>query len=265
MEDLKIADIFISYASEDIARAKSLAEALEKKRLTVWWDRKILPGETFDEVISGALSAAKCVIVLWSHASVKSSWVKEEADEAARRKILVPALIDDVEIPLGFRRIQAAQLKDWYREYGEHNTEYEKLLQSVANILHVMPTHISPEKPVILEPSVQPPSYEWYAELISKDQSNRELCIHLTRDQHIVEFKYGTVGIMNNYIVKVDGEVVGQGGRQPFTDTFKMDFCIADGSQQAPATIEVAMSEKPFQYIKKFRVTVGGHQLYEEG
>ena len=76
--------IFISYASQDRLKAQVLATALEGQGLDVWWDRKILPGQAFDDVISKALGAAECVIVLWSKASVTSDWVREEASEAAR-------------------------------------------------------------------------------------------------------------------------------------------------------------------------------------
>jgi hypothetical protein len=59
-------DIFISYASDDRAIAKSLAEALGKQDWTVWWDRQIPPGRSYDDVIEDALNTARCVIVLWS-------------------------------------------------------------------------------------------------------------------------------------------------------------------------------------------------------
>jgi|SRR6516164_149019 hypothetical protein len=76
-------------------------------------DRVIPPGKSFDAVLEQALDAAKCVVVLWSSSSVTSDWVKVEASEAARRRILTPALIANVTIPLEFRRIQAASLVDW--------------------------------------------------------------------------------------------------------------------------------------------------------
>jgi hypothetical protein len=108
-----MADVFISYASGDRARAKAIADALAAHGLSVWWDRTIPPGKVFDEVIEEALDAAKCAVVLWSRASVASSWVKAEAAEAMRRQILVPAFIEDVKIPLEFRRLQAADLSQW--------------------------------------------------------------------------------------------------------------------------------------------------------
>jgi hypothetical protein len=70
---------------------------------------------------------------LWSRTSVSSKWVKTEASEGDRRGILIPVLIDDVKIPLAFRRIHAADLKDWggklpYPGFGN-------LLKAVAGIL----------------------------------------------------------------------------------------------------------------------------------
>ena len=108
-----MAQIFISYASADRERARLLAAAVESKGYSVWWDRQIAPGRRFDEVIEEALNAASCVVVLWSTTSVKSDWVKTEAAEAASRKLLIPALIDNTRIPLEFRRLQAADLSKW--------------------------------------------------------------------------------------------------------------------------------------------------------
>lgn len=111
-----MADIFVSYASEDRSRTEPIAKALEEYGWSVWWDRTIPPGKTFDQVIEEAITAAKCVVVLWSEKSIKSDWVKEEATIGKRRRVLVPAKIDPVEPPLGFGLIQAADLTDWKTE-----------------------------------------------------------------------------------------------------------------------------------------------------
>ena len=111
-----MSDIFISYASEDRDRVKPLAKALENQGWSVWWDRTIPPGKTFDQVIEEAINAARCVVVLWSKISIKSDWVKEEANIGKERNILVPARIDPVDLPLGFGRIQAADLTNWEAE-----------------------------------------------------------------------------------------------------------------------------------------------------
>jgi hypothetical protein len=50
----------------------------------VWWDRKSAAGQAFDEAIERELEAAKCIIVLWSQASIDSEWVKNEAAEQRR-------------------------------------------------------------------------------------------------------------------------------------------------------------------------------------
>ncbi|MCX5959855.1 MAG: TIR domain-containing protein [Cyanobacteria bacterium] len=46
-----MADIFLSYASEDRERARLVAQLLEGQSLTVWWDRKIPAGVAYDEPV----------------------------------------------------------------------------------------------------------------------------------------------------------------------------------------------------------------------
>jgi hypothetical protein len=128
-----VSDIFISYKSSDRERILTLVRALEQKGWSVWWDRTIPPGKIFDEVIEEALNGAKCVIVVWSKGSVISEWVKTEAAEGARRAILVPVLIDDVKIPLEFRRIQAASLVDWKGTLPHQG--FDRLSEAIAGIL----------------------------------------------------------------------------------------------------------------------------------
>lgn len=111
-----MADIFISYASEDRDRAGKLASALSSFGWSVWWDRKIIIGQAFDQEIERELETAKSVVVLWSKHSIASEWVKNEAAVASERGVLVPALIDSVKLPLEFRRKQTAELINWKGE-----------------------------------------------------------------------------------------------------------------------------------------------------
>jgi formylglycine-generating enzyme required for sulfatase activity len=129
-----MSDIFISYSSKDRGKAKDIAEALKRQGFSVWWDRSILPGETFDTVIEEALEAAKCVIVLWSKTSVYKEWVRTEASEGKQRGILIPVLIErDVKIPLAFRLMQVADFRDW--EGKLPHPGFDNLLKAVAGIL----------------------------------------------------------------------------------------------------------------------------------
>jgi hypothetical protein len=128
-----MSDIFISYARTDKARAELLASAFSRQGWSVWWDREIPPGKSFDEVIESALNSARCVVVLWSRESVSSRWVKTEAAEGAARGILVPVFIDKVQPPLEFRRIEAADLSDWHGD--SPHAEFDQLLRTVGGLV----------------------------------------------------------------------------------------------------------------------------------
>ncbi len=108
-----MADIFISYSSEDRERVRPLAEALEKRGLTVWWDRALAAGDDYATVIQRALDEARAVIVVWSRNSVDSPWVRDEAARARDAKRLVPIMLDQAPIPMGFGSINAEDFSAW--------------------------------------------------------------------------------------------------------------------------------------------------------
>lgn len=125
-----MADIFISYAREDRATAERLAQLLESGTgWRVFWDREIVPGASFADVIAAELKAARHVLVLWSQASIGSRWVRDEAQEGANRNTLTPVLIEAVEPPLGFRSIHAADLTGWER--GADDPRFQELLAAL--------------------------------------------------------------------------------------------------------------------------------------
>lgn len=150
-----MSDIFISYASADRVRAAQLSDAMQARGWSIWWDRTIPPGRQYDEVIEEALSAARCVVVLWSHTSTASNWVKNEAADAMGRKALIPAIIDaDVKIPLEFRRLQAADLTQWR---GESSTPaFNQLCDAIAGVLN-QPVPSPPPQPPPQPPPPPPP------------------------------------------------------------------------------------------------------------
>lgn len=115
-----MADVFISYASEDRERAHKLASSLEARGWTVWWDRKLIVGQSYDQVIEQELEIAKSVVVLWSKDAITSEWVKNEAAVGAERDVLVPARIEDIKLPLEFRRRQTADLVNWSGDPAHH-------------------------------------------------------------------------------------------------------------------------------------------------
>ncbi|NNU16781.1 TIR domain-containing protein [Parvularcula sp. ZS-1/3] len=106
-------DVFISYSRGDKERVRVLAEELERSGLRVWWDSHLTTGHAYRQEITEKLDEAGLVIVVWSRLSAASRFVCDEADEGAQRGNLFPALIELVDIPLGFRQIQTADLTHW--------------------------------------------------------------------------------------------------------------------------------------------------------
>src|SRR5262245_61239422 len=102
-----MSDIFVSYASADRERILPLVDALDKTGWSVSWDRTIPTGRTWSQVISAEIQSCRSVIVIWTENSITSDWVHAEAEKGWSRRILFPVLLDKVDQPFPFDRIQA--------------------------------------------------------------------------------------------------------------------------------------------------------------
>lgn len=136
-------DVFISYKKEDAGRVEPIARALAQAGYEVWWDHHIPPGRSYREVIGAALQTAKCVVVVWSKLSVAGQWVLDEADAGKTRNVLLPLMIDEVEIPYGFRQIEAGRLIGWTGDTSDN--EWQNAVNAVAHFVGRAPG--GPPKP----------------------------------------------------------------------------------------------------------------------
>lgn len=108
-----MAKVFLSYARDDSAVAKQLADCIARNGHDVWWDRHIQGGSRFASEIDRELKDANAVVVLWSDSSVGSAWVQDEAAEGRDTGRLVPMILGDSRPPLGFRQFQSIELGSW--------------------------------------------------------------------------------------------------------------------------------------------------------
>jgi sulfatase modifying factor 1 len=140
-----MSDIFLSYARADKARVMPIVQHLEAQGWSVFWDNNIPPGQRWADYIERHLNKAKCLVVVWSENSVRSDWVLAEAEEGRKKNMLVPLKIDQVDPPLVFRSIQAADMTAWNNDAGY--SEFNRLVDAIAALV---------PKPVESKVSVEP-------------------------------------------------------------------------------------------------------------
>jgi TIR domain len=140
-----MADVFISYRKADRAKAEALAKALKVENVDVWWDTALETGQTFDEKIQAVLEQCKAVIVVWSKESVKSDWVRAESSIGRERGILVPVMIQPVNIPVPFNLLHTADLIGWHGDRAHKGyRDVVKQVKELAGKTSVKPLRAPP-------------------------------------------------------------------------------------------------------------------------
>ncbi|MBL8551104.1 MAG: DUF805 domain-containing protein [Hyphomonadaceae bacterium] len=158
-----MADIFVSYAREDRAKAEQIARALQATGLDVFWDTEIPPGQTWADYIEQKLANCKAALVLWSGVSTGSQWVREEARLAKERGKLIPVQLDGSPMPFGFGEVQAANLSSWTGDANDR--DFQRLMSAVRDAVtrapapqaaYAPPPHYAPPPPSYQSP----PAYQ---------------------------------------------------------------------------------------------------------
>lgn len=131
--------VFLSYASDDRSRALALAEALERRGVAVWIDRRsIVGGTSWSGEIVQAIEGCAAVLLLCSAASVTSRNVRQEVQLAwETERPIVPLMLEPVQIAESIR--YALVGRQWLELHGRPEEGWlPDLLQALAR-LHIRP------------------------------------------------------------------------------------------------------------------------------
>lgn len=95
--------IFISYARKDLHRVSPIVNALVNSGIDVWWDQSgIDAGQVFTDEVARAIRDSHLVLLVASHAAMKSFWVQKEILFATSNdKRILPVMIESVQYPDG--------------------------------------------------------------------------------------------------------------------------------------------------------------------
>jgi len=127
-------DIFLSYSTQDRERLQPLFQALERQGWSVFWDHHTIEiGDHWGKKIDRAIRTSKCVLVVWSKASVDSEWVVEEANIGKQRNVLLPIRIDEVIFPVGFTMRQTGNFIHWNGDVTD--SEFIRLVGKVRELV----------------------------------------------------------------------------------------------------------------------------------
>ncbi len=125
--------VFLCYASRDKGLVRRLAKDLHRHGVDVWLDEnEIRVGDSLRESIENGLERADFVIIALSKAAVRRPWVKREMnaafvlEEERGTKVILPALIEDMPVPLFLRDKKIADFRNRY------NTGLDAIIDAIS-------------------------------------------------------------------------------------------------------------------------------------
>lgn len=137
-------DIFLSYRRSDRELAGELVSVLERRGPSVWWDADIAGGEDWRDTIVEQLSAARCLVIVFSEACNTSKQLKKELAVADHLdKEVIPVLIEPTE-PRGFFLYELAS-RQWISIHPSPREKLDLAAQLLVERLGAMGWSALPE------------------------------------------------------------------------------------------------------------------------
>ncbi|MFA5809122.1 MAG: toll/interleukin-1 receptor domain-containing protein [Thermoleophilia bacterium] len=127
--------VFISHSGLDKERfVVGFATKLCANGVDAWFDKwDLLPGDSLvRKIFEEGIKGAKALIIVLSHNSVSSKWVREELDTAVIKRInedskIIPVVIDNCEIPECLKATVWIKIADT----TNYDDEFERILMSI--------------------------------------------------------------------------------------------------------------------------------------
>jgi len=123
--------IFISYSSKDKDFIKGLVIELEKFEIEYWLDEwEIQVGDSIVNKIGQGLKDAEYVILVLSKNALNSNWVDREwrtkyyEEVKSNKAMILPALIEDCDIPTLLKEKKYANFKDDFSNSQKFQQSY---------------------------------------------------------------------------------------------------------------------------------------------
>ena len=101
-------DLFLSHASEDLTWTESLAKRLRGEGIRIWFDSwQLEGGDKVGPRIEDGIRRSRRMAVVWTKSYFRpdkqwtqaETWSRQHADVLGRRRLLLPILREDCEIP----------------------------------------------------------------------------------------------------------------------------------------------------------------------
>lgn len=153
-----MADVFISYKSDEYEHANRIRSALQYNRISCWMaPESIGIGSDYASEIPNAISECRVFVLLLSPGAQESEWVPKELDKAIScKRIIMPFMIEKCELNnrFGFC-LSNIQMIDGYTR--NRDAAVQELVERIRFVLNPNPK-VQPKPPVPTpEPPVQPP------------------------------------------------------------------------------------------------------------
>lgn len=99
-----MSDVFISYSRHDRDFVSRLVKDLEHVGLTVFFDQRIKPGDSWVKALSSAIESARYVLVVLSPEALESDWIRQEINiglehEAREKAKVIPLMVRECDPP----------------------------------------------------------------------------------------------------------------------------------------------------------------------
>ena len=256
-----MADVFISYSSENKDAANAICHVLEENGVRCWIaPRDILQGFDYGDVIEKAICSCKLFVLVYSKTAAVSPWVKGEVNIAfTEGKTILPYRIDETLLDGGLR-VMLNQYH-WIDSYPDYKRCFKDLLTSVeANLGQTEKQIISP-KPQPVQDN-EPTQRETEVDTVCEDrQMISDIKSKLGKEQTDEIIKQPDPDPKPNYtkyilgaLVVALGVIVGiwLGNRETTPPEPIVEDVVADTTIVEPVTIDsAAISQQAVAEYKK--------------